>query len=103
MYIFVRQDLSLAQQLVQASHAAHESGLAHQNTVSPSSIIIFGTQDKCELEYHFARFSEQLKCFPFFEPYKNIGLTAFATEPIGEDARKLFKEFKLWSSGKGGN
>jgi hypothetical protein len=42
-------------------------------------------------------FRPQIDCYPFFEPYKNTGLTAFATKPITEDHRHLFKNFKLWN------
>ena len=96
MYIFVRQDISIPQQLVQASHAAHESGLAHSQSGESNSIIIFGTKDKSELEDLFDRFHPEIDCYPFFEPYKDTGLTAFATKPILESQRKIFKEFKLW-------
>ena len=92
----MRQDLSIPQQLVQASHAAHESGLAHSHSGTSNSIIIFGTQSKEELESHFEKFKNEVNCHPFFEPYKNVGLTAFATDPIPENQRHLFKEFKLW-------
>lgn len=88
--------MSIAQQLVQASHASHESGLSHNPTEIISSVIIFGTKNKDELESLFNKYNPLINCFPFFEPYKNIGLTAFATMPIGEDLRHLFKEFKLW-------
>ena len=96
MYIFVRQDISIPQQLVQASHAAHESGLAHSHSGKSNSIIIFGTKDKAELESLLDRFHPEIPCYPFYEPYKDTGLTAFATYPIPEEDRHIFKEFKLW-------
>lgn len=98
MYIFVRQDISIPQQLVQASHAAHESGLAHSQSGQSHSIIIFGTKDKAELEYLFEQYRSELSCYPFYEPYKNTGLTAFATLPIPESKRHIFKSFKLWKA-----
>ena len=98
MYIFVRQDISIPQQLVQASHAAHESGLAHSKHVSSNSIIIFGTKDKAELEYLLEQYRSELSCYPFYEPYKDTGLTAFATLPIPESKRHIFRSFKLWQA-----
>jgi hypothetical protein len=92
----VRQDISIPQQLVQASHAAHESGLANSASNAANSIIIFGTKNKEELESLLEQFRPQLDCYPFFEPYKDTGLTAFATNPISEENRHLFKNFKLW-------
>ncbi len=98
MYIFVRQDMSIAQQLVQACHAAHESGIKNQTSDITSSIIIFGTSNKSELEHLFSKYNSIISCHPFYEPYKNIGLTAFATDPIQQHLRHLFSEFKLWNS-----
>jgi hypothetical protein len=92
----VRQDISIPQQLVQASHAAHESGLYHSASGQTNSIIIFGTKNKEELESLLEKFRPQLDCYPFYEPYKDTGLTAFATKPITETDRHLFKQFKLW-------
>jgi hypothetical protein len=98
VYIFVRQDLPLPQQLVQASHAAHESGLSNSHSGELNSIIIFGTNNKEELESLLDRFHPEIPCYPFYEPHKNIGLTAFATEPIPNSKRHFFKEFKLWNN-----
>lgn len=94
----MRQDISIPQQLVQASHAAHESGLAHSISGKSHSIIIFGTKNKEELESMLERFRPELSCYPFYEPYKDTGLTAFATLPIPEEQRHIFKEFKLWKA-----
>lgn len=89
--------MSLPQQLVQACHAAHESGIKNQISDITSSIIIFGTKDKSELEHLFSKYNSIIPCHPFYEPYKNIGLTAFATDPIPNRLRHLFSEFKLWN------
>lgn len=97
MYIFVRQDMSIQQQLVQACHAAHESGIKNQISDITSSIIIFGSRNKSELEHLFSKYNSIIPCHPFYEPYKNIGLTAFATDPIPNKLRHLFSEFKLWN------
>lgn len=88
--------MSIPQQLVQATHAAHECGLAHSDSGTPSSVIIFGIKDKDSLTSLFEQYQLQLPCYPFYEPYKDIGLTAFATQPIVEEQRHLFKKFKLW-------
>ncbi len=96
MYIFVRQDISIPQQLVQASHAAHQCGLAHSDTGISNSVIIFGIEDKSQLEDLFEKYRNILDCYPFYEPYKNTGLTAFATLPIPEEKRHIFRSFSLW-------
>ncbi len=95
MYLFVRQDLSIAQQLVQACHGAHECGLQQSSSAPHSSIIVLGVPDKVALQCAFQKFSPLLPCHPFFEPYKDIGLTSFATAPTVR--RELFAHYSLWS------
>ena len=97
-YVFLRTDITLAQQLVQASHAALEAGLKDKHTYQQtSSIIIFQIPDeqnlKKELEYIQ---SLGIKCASFYEPYDNMGITAFATLPVTEDSRHFFKQYTLW-------
>lgn len=92
----MRQDIDIPQQFVQALHAAHECGLAHSGTDITSSMILFGIPNKLRLEELFEQYRQNLDCYPFYEPYKNMGLTAFATLPIPEEQRHLFKSFRLW-------
>lgn len=33
----------------------------------------------------------------FYEPDWDYGLTAFATEPLSEAKREVFRKFRLWS------
>ena len=96
VYVFVRQDISIPQQFVQACHAAHSCGLEHNDSGISSSIILFGIDNKEQLESLLEKYRLQLNCHPFYEPYKNTGLTAFATDPIPEDQRHIFKSFSLW-------
>lgn len=83
---------------MQASHAALEAGLKDKHTYQQtSSIIIFQIPDeqnlKKELEYIQ---SLGIKCASFYEPYDNMGITAFATLPVTEDSRHFFKQYTLW-------
>lgn len=94
----MRTDLSTPQQIVQACHAALEAGLAvnHQYTESPS-IVLIQIPDKSSLEQEL----EYLRCIgiecaSFYEPYQDTGLTAFATVPVTEDKRQIFKKYQLW-------
>lgn len=83
---------------MQASHAALEAGLKDNHTYSQtSSIIIFQIPDeetlKKELQYIQ---SLGIECASFYEPYEDMGITAFATLPITEDKRHYFKKYTLW-------
>ena len=37
-----------------------------------------------------------ISCAAFYEPYDDMGMTAFATLPLGEESRHLFKDYTLW-------
>ena len=88
----------MAQQLVQASHAALEAGLKDNHTYQQtSSIIIFQIPDEQTLknELNYIQ-SLGIECASFYEPYEDMGITAFATLPVTEDKRHLFKKYTLW-------
>jgi len=98
VYVFVRKDLPLTDQVVQAAHAALEAGIVF-GAVSkePSSLIMLTVPDaeslhraKAHCEYCGIR-SEM-----FFEPDWNYGHTAFATEPLIQSERHFLKGFPLW-------
>jgi hypothetical protein len=38
-----------------------------------------------------------IKVEAFYEPDWDYGLTAFATEPLLENQREVFRKFRLWS------
>ena len=96
--MFLRTDIPLAQQLVQASHAALEAGLKDNHTYQQtSSIIIFQIPDEQTLknELNYIQ-SLGIECASFYEPYEDMGITAFATLPVTEDKRHFFKKYTRW-------
>lgn len=96
VYVVVRTDLPLPQQLVQAAHAAHEAGLLAEPSAEPSSLIALQVPDKLALENALARSSAHVPCVPFYEPDDEQGLTAFATLPLTREQRRHFSNLKLW-------
>lgn len=83
---------------MQASHAALEAGLQDKHTYQQtSSIIIIQIPDEETLkkELHYIQ-SLGIHCVSFYEPYEDTGITAFATLPLTEDKRHLFKQYTLW-------
>lgn len=92
-YIFVRQDISVAQQMVQACHAA---------MLTPSNItriVIFGLKDLQTLENELQRLTKKgVVCYPFFEPPMRNELTAIATKPMTKKEGQIFSHHKLWQN-----
>lgn len=97
-YIFLRTDLPVAQQAIQAAHAALELGIKHGPSPDGHPSLVFlaaRDRDELSLALSYAR-SHDLRTFEFHEPYGDWGLTAFAIEPIPHGKRSLFSHYKLW-------
>lgn len=99
-YVFIRTDLPIEQQIVQACHAALEAGHTFDRlSKEPASLIMLQVPNKEKLEVAMARTIDRgIRCEPFFEPDWDYGLTAFATEAITADQRKTFSKYKLWKA-----
>lgn len=83
---------------MQASHATLEAGLKDKHTYQQtSSIIIFQINDEETLQKELKYITSLgIECASFYEPYENMGITAFATLPVTEDKRHFFKKYTLW-------
>lgn len=100
-YAFIRKDLPIHAQIVQASHAALEMGLKIEGERKPkqtSFLIMLEAKDERQLLDIAGFLDEQnIDHHMFFEPDQPIASnTSICTEPIYGDQRKLFKKFKLW-------
>ena len=101
-YVFIRTDLSIAQQIVQACHASIESGagfsFAHKQTGKPSNLVLLQVPNEQALWDLMKRLDKTLVGYArFFEPdYGIFGYTSIATRPCTLDEKQFFKEYKLW-------
>ena len=101
MYIFVRKDFSLAQQIVQAAHVALEAGFRFEKPDSPTHIVLIGVPDESTLLVEHQRLElNGIECEIFHEPDDPInGWTALATRPIyDKKERKLLNKHRLCCS-----
>lgn len=75
-----------------------EIGLQDKNTYQQtSSIVLLQIPSRDELEVELKKIqSIGITCASFTEPYDDMGLTAFATMPVTEEKRHLFKPYTLW-------
>lgn len=95
IYLFIRNDLTHPQQIIQAAHATemvakkldHDSDVCH--------MVLIGCHDVLELESIAADLDfDGIKHKMFYEP--DIGQhTAIATLPVNGSQRKLLKHYKL--------
>ena len=94
-YIFIRKDLSVEQQIVQASHAALEAGFRFTQPEKTSHIVLIGIDGQEELEKISSYLiDENILHEMFFEPDYD-GYTSIATQPIFGEQRKPLKKFPL--------
>lgn len=97
MYAISRRDIPLAQQAIQAGHAAIEHAYLYGRPADyHPSYIHLTIRDKAKLEslrdtLHAAGISTA----EFHEPYKDWGLTAISCL-LTEDQRHLLKGLQLW-------
>lgn len=97
--MFVRTDLPLAQQIVQAVHAAYEAGrdYAREEPYSDQrfSVVICQIPNEQKLLFEYERLKRNGTVSTLFrEPDIGNQATAFATEPVAD--RKFFSRYQLW-------
>lgn len=98
--MFVRQDISLAQQMVQSNHATFEVARRlpqPQNLDITPSCITIGVPDKTALFRVIEKL--RLNSIPhevFYEPDFNMGLSAVATIPLEQGQRRVLSNYRLW-------
>lgn len=100
-YIFIRKDLTLPQQIVQASHAALQGGHVFGSASSTSFIVLIGMKTEADLlKTSMYLEKKNIEYEIFHEPDNDIGYTAIATKPLFEDQRKFLQHFDLYKETK---
>lgn len=100
-YVFVRQDLPLADQLVQACHACLEAARTFGQPEG-ASLVLLGVESADHLHEALAHI-HPIRAAKFYEPDNDgvrpgpMGYAAACTEPIRGSARERLRKFDLWS------
>lgn len=96
--IFVRNDLTYTQKVVQAAHAAKEAARAfidHQDG-DRYKIVVLAAKSEAKLKAIQKEAEEHgIKTVTFTEPDMEYQATALATEPLDSDKRGIFSRYKL--------
>jgi hypothetical protein len=97
MYTFIRKDLPLNHQMVQACHSALEAGSEFKEPGNIPFLILLESKDKDHLYDIKGKLDEWgIKHHMFFEPDNDMGHTSITTEPLSREQCKLFSNFRLW-------
>jgi len=96
--VLVRGDLPIAQQLVQAVHAAYEAGkhLAGNSPQIDSVVVCCVKDERALLKAEHRLGIDGVQTVVFREPDIGNEATALATEPLSVDRRKPLGRYELW-------
>ena len=95
-YVFIRTDLSYAQQIVQASHATLEAGFKFKQPEEVSSIVLFPVSSEKELFDRAKHLRDNgIEHEMFYEPDINA-YTAIATCALFNEQREVMSEFRTY-------
>jgi hypothetical protein len=97
-YSFIRQDMDLHHQIVQASHSAYEAGSRYKEFEESTYLICLGMKniDKLETAEQIL-IDNDIKYHKFYEPDNNLGYTSITTEPLSLEYKNIFKKYRLWT------
>lgn len=103
MYVLVRRDIPVAQQIVQVGHACYEAGhkeALHQEAgayqkADNTHLIVMTVKDEIALEYAVEDLT--VEGTMFWEPDNNTGNSAWASVPVRGKDREQFR-FPMWKN-----
>ena len=90
----MRHDLSRPQQVVQASHACIVAGQNIGAECQPY-LVVFGIRNEAKLRAVMEKVRETCEVYPFYEADLDGQLTAFATQPLDQTAKDVFRKYQL--------
>jgi hypothetical protein len=97
VYVFVRQDIPLPQQLVQAAHAVFGmTSLSPHGEGSPNIIVIGMPHLASLLKAAKKLKAAQVPHFDWHEPDGDLGFTAIATLPLHGAQKEPLANYRLW-------
>lgn len=98
VYVLVRTDLPISQQVVQAIHSSMIATQSHGRVTEDTRLALLSVKN----EEHLLEIEEKCKINnisyeKFWEPDNMIGWSALTTEPIKRNQGKVFKSLSLWN------
>jgi hypothetical protein len=99
-YVFVRQDIPLAAQIVQVGHACLSGGsLFRPPPDDPPALVVLSVPSEGGLLRAVERLEwHGIRSAVFHEIDEPPGATAACTEPVSASQRWLFKKYPLWQA-----
>lgn len=97
VYTFIRKDLPINHQFVQACHSALEAGSDFKKSGEIPFLILLESKNQSHL-METKEFLDKhgIRHHMFFEPDNDIGYSSITTEPLKPEHSKLLSNFRLW-------
>lgn len=98
-YVFIREDLSIPQLIVQSSHAAWDAGSRFNKPHGTPHMVLIGVEDQDQLK-RTAEYLERhgIEYEMFHEPDYDTGYTSIATMPLRGEDRKPLRKYRLFGT-----
>lgn len=97
VYTFIRKDLPINHQIVQACHSALEAGSDFKESGEIPNLVLIELKDVNHLyETEKLLTDKGIRFHNFFEPDNGIGHSSITTEPIDREKRKALSNYRLW-------
>jgi hypothetical protein len=93
VYVLIRADIPVADQLVQAGHACLEAGSRFRPPECSSNLVVLGVDSEARLLAAVEKAEAAgIRCVVFHE----LGYSAACSEPVHGALRCVFRSFRLW-------
>ena len=98
VYTWIRTDLPIEQQIVQAAHSALEAGRDFGKPARDSHLILLSAKSQAELIKISQRLTTHgIRHHMFHEPDYDRGYTSITTEPLTSDEdRAIFRRYSMY-------
>ncbi len=99
MYVFVRTDIPLADQIVQVGHVCLEAGNQFPQPEKPSHLVLLAVSSQAKLLDAASKIGLTGRSYiVFFEPDNDLGFTAICTGPLAGKLRRMYRRYPLWAN-----
>jgi len=101
VYTFVRKDLPINHQIVQACHSALEAGSSFKKCGDIPNLVLLQVEDEDHLDKTSELlFDKKIRFHKFYEPDNDMGFSSITTEPLDAETKKALSNYKLWRAPK---
>lgn len=97
VFVFVRQDIPLAQQTVQSLHALYKMVSNYRPDYDTPNVVYIGVPNRASLEKALEKLkAHQIVHARWDEPDFDLGFTSIATAPLSKEQKSVLSNYRVW-------